>query len=102
MNEGGVPGGFVTDKLLNCVQSEAQAPDAGKAAALTRAARLIAVLKGLGYRVAHIVGSPVYDDIKNVILHFRQMRAQRRSFLPEFDFPYRDGFYLCERTKQPQ
>ncbi|MHC4646193.1 MAG: methylenetetrahydrofolate reductase C-terminal domain-containing protein [Planctomycetota bacterium] len=100
MNDGGVPGAFVTDKLLHRVQSEAQAPDAGKTAALTRAARLIAVLKGLGYRGAHIVGSPVYDDIKDVILKFRQIQAQWRDFLPEFDLPYQDGFYLYEKDEQ--
>jgi len=49
MNEGKVPGAFVTDKLLSLIQSESQAKDKGKSARLYRAAKLIAILKGRRY-----------------------------------------------------
>jgi methylenetetrahydrofolate reductase (NADPH) len=49
MNRGGVPGCVVTDDLYHIYEEEARAPDKKKMARLTRAAKLIAVLKGIGY-----------------------------------------------------
>lgn len=94
MNVGKVPGAFVTNKLYQLVADEAKAKDKGKSALLERTARLLAVLKGLGYRGAHIGGSPIYKDVKEVIRHFADIQDDWRSFLPEFNFPYKNGFYL--------
>ena len=97
MNRGGVPGVFVPQKMLEQIQSEAKGPDKGKSASLTRAAKLIAVLKGLGYRGAHLAGPPTYEDIRTIILQFRNIKSQWRDFLPEFDFGYPGGFYLYRK-----
>ncbi len=97
MNEGKVPGAFVTDKLLSVIQSESRSKNKGKSARLERAAKLIAILKGLSYRGAHIGGAVGYEDIKTVILHFRDIQKHWRDFLEEFDFPYPGGFYLYEK-----
>ena len=97
MNEGKVPGAFVTDKLLRKIQSESKAEDKGKPVRLHQAAKLIAILKGLGYRGAHIGGAVGYEDVRTVILHFREIQHQWRDFLAEFDFPYPGGFYLYEK-----
>ena len=100
INEGRVPGAYVPEKLLRQIQSGAQGPDKGKAASLLRSAKLMAILKGLGYRGAHISGAPVYEDIKTIILQYKQIKEQWRDFLPEFDFPYPGGFYLYEKDEQ--
>lgn len=100
LHEGKIPGASISQELLGRVLAEADGPDKGKAASLTRAAKLIAVLKGLGYRGAHIAGAIAYDDIRNIVLHFRQIQDQWRNFLPEFDFPYPGGFYLYEKDEQ--
>lgn len=97
MHQGGVPGVSIPPKLLNMILTEAQAKDKGKSAAIIRAARLIAVLKGLGYRGAHIEGPGVYDNVRAIILHFKQIQDNWRDFLPEFDFPLTAGFYLYEK-----
>ena len=97
MNQGGVPGAFVSDKLLGLIQKEAKETDKGKSASMVRTAKLIAILKGLGYRGAHIAGATVYEDIKNIILRFREIHEQWEAFLPEFNFPYTGGFYLYEK-----
>ena len=100
MNEGKVPGVFVTDKLLREIQSESNSNDKGKSASLYRAAKLMAILKGLGYRGAHIGGTVEYEDVREVILHFREIQKQWQDFLAEFDFPYQDGFYLYEKDSK--
>jgi methylenetetrahydrofolate reductase (NADPH) len=100
MNRGDVPGAIVTQKLLNQIQSETADKDNGKQASITRAAKLIAILKALGYRGAHIVGPPNYDDIREVIENFKQIRNQWRDFLDEFNYPYSGGFYLYQKDQQ--
>jgi methylenetetrahydrofolate reductase (NADPH) len=56
MNAGQVPGAVVSDELLNKVIREWRDKMQGRAMAVERAARLGAVLKGLGYRGIHIAG----------------------------------------------
>jgi methylenetetrahydrofolate reductase (NADPH) len=56
MAAGKVPGCVVSDELLRVLAGEARAEDKGKAARLERAARMLAVFKGLGFAGAHIGG----------------------------------------------
>ena len=94
MNKGRVPGAVVTDTLLKTVQLEWQDKKAGKRAAIERAARLGAVLRGLGYRGVHLGG--IHRDFETVGLILDRMEAIRddwESFLPEFDHPQPGGFY---------
>jgi methylenetetrahydrofolate reductase (NADPH) len=100
LHEGRVPGASISQELLGRVLAEADSPDKGKSASLIRAARLIAILKGLGYRGAHIAGRVAYDDIRTIILHFREIQDQWRDFVPEFDFPYPGGFYIYDKNER--
>jgi methylenetetrahydrofolate reductase (NADPH) len=100
LHEGKVPGASISQELLARVLAEADGPDKGRAASLRRAAKLIAVLQGLSYRGAHIAGAVGYDDIRTIILHFREIQNQWRNFLPEFDLPYPGCFYLYEKDEQ--
>jgi methylenetetrahydrofolate reductase (NADPH) len=97
MNQGKIPGVYVTDKLYRQISDEAKGQEKGKASSLERTARLMAVLKGLGYRGAHISGAPIYEDVRWVIHRFREIQNDWRDFVPEFNFPYDNGFYLYER-----
>jgi len=97
MNKGNVPGAPVTDKLYRQIAEEAQAEDGGLSACIERTAKLLAVLRGIGYRGAHIGGRPVYRDVKKVIDRFHDIKSDWQSFLSEFDFPYDDGFYLYQK-----
>ena len=96
MNKGGVPGACVSDELYETVAREAQTPDRGKAASLERSARLMAVLKGIGYRGAHISGKPDYDDIRRLLTRFEQLQDKWRDFVPELNYGRDNGFYLFE------
>ncbi|MDP6523798.1 MAG: methylenetetrahydrofolate reductase C-terminal domain-containing protein [Kiritimatiellia bacterium] len=96
MNQGKVPGAYVSDKLYSAVAEEAKAADKGKAASLERAARLMAILYGIGYRGVHLSGKPDNNDVRTILDSFEAIRDDWRSFVSEFSFPYKDGFYLFE------
>ena len=95
MNRGEVPGCVVTDDLYRIIEEEAKAPDKGKAARLTRAAKLIAVLKGIGYGGVHIGGPNLrYEDLEWVIGRSKELSINWMDWLREFSFPQKKGFYL--------
>jgi methylenetetrahydrofolate reductase (NADPH) len=87
MNDGRVPGAVVPDGLLRQVTDEWRDKVRGRAAAIERAARLGAVLKGLGYRGIHIAG--VHRSFELVTLILDRMAAiedRWREFLADFDY----------------
>ena len=56
MSAGHIPGAVVASALCRQVEKEWRDKTTGRSAAIERAARLAAVLKGLGYRGIHIGG----------------------------------------------
>jgi len=101
MNRGGVPGCVVTDDLYRLYEEETKAPDRGKEARLTRAAKLIAILKGIGYQGAHIGGPNLsYEDVEEVIEGSKEFYSNWEEWAREFSFPQKDGFYLFEKDRR--
>jgi methylenetetrahydrofolate reductase (NADPH) len=99
MNQGRVPGAVVTDSLLQTVENEWRDKSAGKIAAVERAARLGAVLRGLGYRGIHLGG--IHHDFATVGMildRMNQIRDDWRDFLTQFDYPQPAGFYAFNET----
>ena len=95
MNQGMVPGAVVTDKLLARVLDEWKDPKAGRAKAIERAAKLGAILKGLGYQGMHLGGvHKTFDVVGNVMSRMKAIQDQWQDFLLEFDFSIPDGFYV--------
>ena len=88
---------FISDALYEKVANEAK--EKGKAASVERTAKLLAVLKGLGYRGAHIGGAPIYADVRQVVTRFREIESRWEEFLGEFDYPHPNGFHLYERDE---
>ena len=85
MNAGQVPGAVVSDELLNKVIREWRDKMQGRALAVERAARLGAVLKGLGYRGIHIAGVHRGFELAGRILdRMAQIEDQWRDFLDDF------------------
>ncbi|MDR3567834.1 MAG: methylenetetrahydrofolate reductase C-terminal domain-containing protein [Syntrophobacteraceae bacterium] len=94
MNGGNVPGAVVTDKLLRRVQKEWEDKSSGRLASIERAARLAAVLKGLGYAGMHIGGiHRRFDTAGRILDRFEEIKDQWKEFLADFDFPQPGGFY---------
>ncbi|MBW1735128.1 MAG: methylenetetrahydrofolate reductase C-terminal domain-containing protein [Deltaproteobacteria bacterium] len=98
MCEGRIPGVVVTKRLLGTVQEEWEDRDRGKAALIDRSARLAVILRGLGYRGVHFGG--VHRDfgvLSAVLDRMEEIKHRWREYLPDFDFPQRNGFYLYHR-----
>ena len=94
INAGKVPGAVVTDALLRRVQDEWRNSTPGRQAAIERAARLAAVLKGLGYAGIHIGGiHRSFDMVGRILDRLAVIQDQWKEFLADFDFPQPNGFY---------
>jgi len=97
MAGGEVPGCYVDRRLVDVLQREAGSEDKGKAARLERAARQIAILKGLGYNGAHIEGLNLkFSDVTTIMERSREIGENWRDHLEELDFSPRNSFFLFE------
>jgi methylenetetrahydrofolate reductase (NADPH) len=97
MNRGEVPGCFVPDELVGILRSEAKAEDKGRSARLERAARQLALLKGLGYSGAHIEGLNLKaEDVRTIVARAGELENGWRDLLPEFQFAPKNAYYYFE------
>lgn len=95
MNSGKVPGAVVTGALLERIQKEWEDKDRGRSEAIERAARLGALLKGLGYRGVHIGGVlRSFEMVAKILDRMSRIEDRWEEFLPDFNFPQKRGFYL--------
>ncbi len=108
MNNGVVPGATVSQKLFKQVVEEWKDPKSGRAKSMERAAKLGAILKGLGYRGMHIGGIHTsFDAVGKILDTMEKIDHQWKDFLPEFDFTEDSGFYIfpqqasSKTTSQP-
>jgi methylenetetrahydrofolate reductase (NADPH) len=87
MNGGQVPGAVVPDELLRQVSVEWQNQAHGRMMAIERAARLGAVLKGLGYRGIHIAGvHRGFGLVAAILDRMAAIEERWRDFVADFDF----------------
>jgi methylenetetrahydrofolate reductase (NADPH) len=101
MNAGKVPGVVVGRRLLAKIESEWRDKAAGRKAMVERAARLAAVLKGLGYRGIHLGGiHRSYELAGRVLDRMEAIQDQWEDFLPQFDFGPPNGFYVFNQRAQ--
>ena len=101
MHTGKVPGAIVSTKLLNQVRKEWQDKKIGRQMAVERAARLGAVLKGLGYRGIHIGG--IHRDFKlvaRILDRLEEIQDSWRDVVSDFDSPYPGAFYTCQEQQR--
>jgi methylenetetrahydrofolate reductase (NADPH) len=101
MNRKSIPGCVVTDDLYRICEEESRFPDKGKAARLERAAKQIALLRGIGYDGVHIGGLNLkYEDVEWVIGKSTELFDNWTSFIQQFDYPQPGGFYLYEKDPE--
>ena len=101
MNRKLIPGCVVTNTLVEQLERESRQPDKGKAARLLRAAKLIAVLRGLGYSGAHIGGPNLkYEDVEGIIVTSEELAPRWREYVQEFSLPQENGYYLFQKDEQ--
>ncbi len=98
MHANGVPGCVVTDKLLAELADEAAAPDKGRSARLERAARMYALVKGMGFSGVSISGQNLgYESVEHILRRGAELGDCWRELVPQFDYPQADGFYYYEK-----
>ena len=101
MNRGEVPGCYVIDRLVEILEQEARSPDKGKGARLERAARQVAMLKGLGYNGAHIEGLALkFPDVVQIMERAGQIGDDWRDFVEDFDYSPDGTFFLFESSER--
>jgi methylenetetrahydrofolate reductase (NADPH) len=100
MHAGLVAGCVVTDELLALLETESKEPDKGKAKRLERAAKMVAMFKGMGYNGVHIGGFGLKnEDFLSIIKRADELAEQWEAFIPEVCFSQKDEFYLFPPPK---
>lgn len=100
MHAGMVPGCVVTDELLSLLEAESKDPDKGKAKRLERAAKMVAMFKGMGFAGVHIGGFALKtEDFLFVIRRAEEIEAQWESFIPEVAFGRKGEYYAFPPPK---
>jgi methylenetetrahydrofolate reductase (NADPH) len=101
MYRGGVPGCIIPEALYNLMQQEANSADRGKQARLTRAAKLLAVLKDMGYDGAHIGGPGLnMADFDFMLSNMGKYQSQIKDLISELSCWPEEGFYLYRKDRK--
>jgi methylenetetrahydrofolate reductase (NADPH) len=95
MATGRPPGCWVSPELLAAVQAESRAADGGRAARLERAARTVAVLRGLGYAGAYLGGTHDAAHIGWIIRRADELTRDWERLAAELRYGAAGGFYLA-------
>ena len=98
MATGRPPGCWVSPELLAAVQAESHASDGGRQARLERAARTVAILRGLGYAGAYVGGTHDAANIAWIIRRADELAPQWEALVPALGYGADGGFYLPART----
>lgn len=101
MNKGEPPGCWVAPDLLEKVQSESAAPNKGQALRLERAARMSAILRGLGYAGAYIGGDHQADHIRWIMKRAEALAPRWEELAEEFAYAPKCAFYLYSSPPAP-
>jgi len=97
MKAGNVPGVFISDEFYETLQAEAQAEDKGRQARFLRAAKMIAIARGLGYDGVHIGGVGLNVQSFDYLLDLAdQIQPQWKLWAEEIQYGKPQGFYLYE------
>ena len=94
MNSGAIPGCVVPKDLVAKLAEEAKSEDKGRRARIERAARMVAMFKGMGFNGVHIGGFALKtDDFKYIIEEGLAMADRWEEFVPELTFSDEGLFY---------
>jgi methylenetetrahydrofolate reductase (NADPH) len=95
MSKGEPPGCWVSPELLEQMRSEvSMAADAGKATRLERAARMVAILRGLGYAGAYLGGDHQAESVRWIIRRSETLALRWQELEAEFNYAPKNAFYF--------
>ncbi len=102
MSKGTPPGCWVAPELVETIQNEVKASDdKGVKARLERAAKMVAVLRGLNYAGAYIGGDHSAERIRWIIERSEEIAPKWEEFAEEITYAPKDAFYFFESKKAP-
>jgi methylenetetrahydrofolate reductase (NADPH) len=101
MSKGEPPGCWVSPELLKKIQGEAKAADKGMAARLERAARMVAIVRGLGFAGAYIGGNHNAEHIRWIIRRSETLAPQWEELAEEISYGAKGGFYFYDSPPTP-
>jgi methylenetetrahydrofolate reductase (NADPH) len=98
MSKGEPPGCWVAPELVEKISAEVKATDKGQAARLERAARMVAVLRGLGYAGAYIGGTHNAEQISWIIERGQNLASRWEELAEELTYAPKAAFYMYEKS----
>ena len=102
MARGEPPGCWVSPALLEQVREESRASDAGLGARLERAARHVAVLRGLGYAGAYIGGTHDAAHVEWIIRRSEELAPRWEEMAADLAYGAPGGFYRSDPGAAPR
>ncbi|MBC8316888.1 MAG: methylenetetrahydrofolate reductase C-terminal domain-containing protein [Desulfobulbaceae bacterium] len=101
MHKNQLPGCVIPDSLYKEFQLEAKAKDRGKKARIDRGARLLAVMKGMGYNGAHIGGPGLtMEDFDFLLTRATKYETEWESLIPDLTNWPQDQFYCYRKDER--
>ena len=101
MTKGEPPGCWVAPELVERIREEVKAKDSGEAARLERAARMVAILRGMEYAGAYIGGTHKTEHIRWIIERGQELQPRWKEFAEELVYAPKKAFYMYEGQPQP-
>ena len=101
MAKGEPPGCWVSPELLEKIRLETQAADTGRAARLERAARMVAILRGLGYAGAYLGGDHQAEHVRWIIRRSEMLAPKWEELAEEMTYAPKNGFYFYGGQASP-
>ncbi|OAG28078.1 methylenetetrahydrofolate reductase C-terminal domain-containing protein [Thermodesulfatator autotrophicus] len=100
-HKGIIPGIEITPQYLAQIEEESRQEKDSYRAALIRAAKLVAVLKGMGYDGVHISGGRVsYEDIAFILDKAEEFYPRWQELVAEFQNAPEGTFYLYRKDPE--
>lgn len=102
MSAGNPPGCWASPELVERIREESKAPDGGLSARLDRAAKTVAVLKGLGYAGAYLGGTHDPKQLAHILRRAGELAPRWEACMADLQFGDANGFYLYEKPAWPK
>ena len=101
-SKGEPPGCWVSKELVEQIRSEVDASaDKGLVARLERAARMVAIQRGLGFAGSYIGGDHHAERIRWIIQRSEVLTPQWEELAAELEYAPQRGFYFLDGPKRP-
>ncbi len=101
MNRNGLAGCVVTDELVRVLEKEAGTSVAAKDKRLERAAKMYALMKGMGFAGVHIGGHGMtHQDLSVVLEKGEALTPSWQEYIREFDMPQPNGWYFFDKDEE--